>query len=108
MQKVNKSKEIRTTQEVVKEIMEADSAARNSDDYLIFAVCKRINPVCAGMPFETVVRNRKSLGLPVFETIRRTAQKLRAAHPELAGCAEVEAQRKENEQTFKDYAKGAV
>ena len=106
---MNKSKEIRTTQEVVKEIMEQDKNARNSDDYLIFAVCKRINPVCAGMPFETVVRNRKTLGLPVFETIRRTAQKLRAANPELAGDAEVEAQRILNEQTFRDYArKGAV
>ena len=105
---VNKSKEIRTTQAIVKEVMESDRNARNSDDYLIYAVCKRINPVCTGMPFETVVRNRKNLGLPVFETIRRTAQKLRAANPELAGCVEVQAQRKENEQTFRDYAKGAV
>lgn len=106
---MNKSKEIRTTQAVVKEIMEADRNARNSDDYLIFAVCRRINPVCAGMPFETVVRNRKDLGLPVFETIRRTAQKLRAAYPELAGDDDVEAQRILNEQTFRDYArKGAV
>lgn len=105
---MNKSKEIRTTQEVVKEVMEQDSAARNSDDYLIFAVCKRFNPVCVDMPFETVVRNRKSLGLPVFETIRRTGQKLRAAHPELAGDVEVQEQRKENEKIFRDYAKGAV
>lgn len=105
---MNKSKEIRTTQEVVKEVMEQDRNARNSDDYLIYAVCKRINPVCTGMPFETVVRNRKNLGLPVFETIRRTAQKLRAAHPELAGDAEVEKQRKENEQTFREYARGMV
>ena len=80
----------------------------NSDDYLIFAVCKKINPICAGMPFGTVVQNRKNLGLPAFETIRRTAQKLRAANPNLAGCEKVEAQRKKNEQTFKDYAKGMV
>jgi hypothetical protein len=106
---MNKSKEIRTTQAVVKEIMEADSAARNSDDYLIFAVCKKINPICAGMPFGTVVQNRKNLGLPAFETIRRTAQKLRAAYPEYAGNSEVEAQRILNEETFRDYArKGAV
>lgn len=105
---MNKPKEIRTTQEVVKEVMEQDRAARNSDDYLIFAVCKRFNPSCADMPFEAVVRNRKSLGLPVFETIRRTGQKLRAEHPELAGDVEVQEQRKENEKIFREYAKGAV
>lgn len=105
---MEKSMEIKTTQEVVKSVLETDIASRNSDDYLIYAVCKRINPMCLGMSFETVIKHRNDLGLPVFETIRRTGQKLREKHPELAGVKAVEKKRKENEKVFKEYAKGVV
>ena len=105
---MDKATEIKTTQDIVKEVLESDIAARNSDDYLIYAVCRRINPMCLGMAFETVIRHRKDLGLPVFETIRRTGQKLRAAHPEFAGNSDVEAHRKKNEKVFKEFAKGAI
>lgn len=105
---MNKSKELATTQKIVEEVLKNDFAARNSDDYLIFAVCKKVNPMCLGMSFETVIRHRKELGLPVFETIRRTGQKLRAAYPELAGVSEVEAQRIQNEEIYRDYARRMV
>ena len=105
---MGKTKELKTTQDVVKEVLENDIESRNSDDHLIFEVCKKINPMCLGMPFETVIKNRKALGLPVFETIRRTGQKMRAAHPELAGCDDVEEQRMLNEQIYRDYARGMV
>ena len=103
---MGKATEIKTTQEYVLEVLKTDTAARNSDDYLIFAVCKKINPMCAGLPFETVLIHRKDLGLPVLETIRRTGQKIRAAHPELAGDANVVAQRELNEEVFRKYARG--
>ena len=105
---MSKAAEIKTTQDVVKEVLETDIASRNSDDYLIFAVCKKINPMCLGMAFETVIKHRKELGLPVFETIRRTGQKMRAAHPELSGNPKVEEQRDQNKKIFKDYAKGML
>jgi len=105
---MGKAKELQTTTEFVREVLENDPNARNSDDYLILAVCKKINPICVGMPFETVILNRKSLGLPVLETIRRTGQKIREHHPELAGTSEVEAQRMMNEADFKRYARGMV
>lgn len=102
---MDKATEIKTTQDIVKDVLESDIASRNSDDYLIYAVCKRINPMCLGMSFETVIKHRKDLGLPVFETIRRTGQKLRASNPELAGNDDVEAQRLLNEETFRNYAR---
>ena len=105
---MDKATEIKTTQDIVKDVLENDIAARNSDDYLIYAVCKRINPMCLGLSFEMVIKNRKELGLPVFETIRRTGQKMRAAHPEFAGNGEVEAKRKKNQKVFKEYARGAI
>ncbi len=105
---MSKSKELKSTTKIVKEILTECPAARNSDDVLIILTCKRFNPLCAGLSFETVLANRKALGLPVFESIRRTGQKIREQHPELAGNADVEAQRELNEKVFRDYAKGAV
>jgi hypothetical protein len=90
---MDKVKEIKTTQEIVKEVLESDIEARNSDDYLIYAVCKRINPVCMGLS---------------FETIRRTGQRVRAKYPELAGNSIVETHRGLNEGIFRDYARGAL
>lgn len=101
---MGKLNEIRTTQDHVMEVLKSDEAARNSDDYLIYAVCKKINPLCAGLPFETVLIHRKDLGLPVLETIRRTGQKIRASHPELCGNSTVEGQRMLNEEVFREYA----
>lgn len=105
---MSKSIELKNTTKIVKEVLTNCPAARNSDDVLISVVCKRINPLCAGLSFDTVLSNRKSLGLPVFETIRRTGQKVRAKYPELAGTGNVEAQRELNEQIFREYAKGDV
>jgi len=105
---MSKSTELKSTTKIVKEILTECPAARNSDDVLIALVCKRFNPSCSGLSFETVLANRKALGLPVFETIRRTGQKVREQHPELAGSSDVEAQRSLNENVFREYARGAV
>ena len=105
---MDKAAEIKTTQEVVKYVLENDIASRNSDDNLIYEVCKQINPMCLGLSFETVIKHRKDLGLPVFETIRRTGQKMREKNPHLAGVKAVEKKRKENEQVFKEFANGTV
>ena len=48
---------------------------------------------------------RKELGLPCYESVRRTRQKLQAAYPELCGSDEVEAQRVINEGIVHDYAR---
>lgn len=105
---MNKAKELKQTTKIVREIMENDERARNSDDYLILAVCTSINPECADLPFSEVMKHRKELGLPVFETIRRTGQRIREKHPELCGNEVVEAVRQLNQEVFRDYAKGIL
>ena len=105
---MDKATEIKTTQEVVKYVLENDIASRNSDDCLIYEVCKQINPMCLGLSFETVIKHRKDLGLPVFETIRRTGQRMREKNPNLAGTKTVEKKRTENEKVFKEYARGTA
>lgn len=105
---MSKEKEIMQTKNVVREILESDEKARNSDDYLILEVCKAMNPDCVNLPFETVLRNRKALGLPVFETIRRTGQRTRAENPELAGNIAAEVARDQSEEAYRKYANGLL
>lgn len=98
-------KNIYKTSEIVKRVLEMYPETRNSDDLLYRQVCLQISPVVRMCPFEVVLRERKELGLPPFESVRRTRQKIQRHHPELAGCAVVEAQRVVNEQIVKDYAR---
>jgi hypothetical protein len=105
---MNKSKELHTTQDIVKEILETNKMARNSDMALYVKVCEKINPGALSKPFWVVLLSLKEYNLPNFETVRRTRQKLQASYPELAGDVDVEAQRILNEEVFKEYARGMV
>lgn len=54
--------------------------------------------------FEDVMRNYKALGIPCFESVRRTRQKIQAAHPELGCSPEVRRARHKNQKAYVDYA----
>ena len=103
---MNKAKELKTTTEIVKDILEHDSAARNSDDYLYYMVCNHIDSICIHLPFWKVMLNRKQYEYPAYESVGRARRKLQQKYPELSGNADVEAQRMLNEEVFKEYAKG--
>ncbi len=105
---MGKATELKTTQDVVKEILETNEMARNSDMALYVKVCERINPNVLSKPFWVVLLSLKEYNLPNIETVRRTRQKLQAAYPELCGNDNVEAQRKVNEEAFREYARGVV
>jgi hypothetical protein len=98
-------KNIRRTSDIVKDILENCPDARNSDDLLYINVCKKLSPMVCTQPFQTVLLMRNELGIPPFESVRRTRQKLQAAYPELCGSDEVEAQRVANEEIVKNYAR---
>lgn len=100
--------ELKTATKIVKVILQENPFARDCDEYLYYKVCEKINPECTQLPFWQVVLGRKKLGLPAFETVRRTRQKLQATYPELAGDKNVEAQRMLNEEDFREYARGGV
>lgn len=105
---MNKSKELKNTTDIVKEILSAFPETRNSDDYLYSKVCEKVNALYINLPFWKVMRYRNQYGFPAFETVRRTRQKIQATHPELAGDSNVEAQRMLNEEAFREYARGGV
>ena len=108
VQTMGKISELKTTSELVQIILEQNPYARNSDDFLYLQVCERINNISVNLPFRQVLMRRKEFGFPAFESVRRSRQKLQAMHPELAGNADVEAQRMMNEEIFREYARNMV
>lgn len=102
---MNKSKELKNTTQLVKQILIENELARKSDDYLYYKVCKMINPQAVNVPFKNAIVHRKYYGFPAFESVRRTRQKIQAAYPELCACEDVEMQRTLNEEVFRGYAK---
>lgn len=104
--------ELKTTQDLVMEILQASEKARNSDNYLLYAVytkvAERRGIDLSRLSAPTFLLHIKDYGFPSPETIRRTRQKIQAAYPELAGSDEVEGYRVLKEESFRDYARGHV
>lgn len=106
---MNKSQELKTTTDIVREMLKAHEKARNCDDYLYFLVCS-IKAKIKGfdvdkMSLSHFLLYRREYDLPAFETVRRTRQKLQQHHPELCGNDVVEGYRLANEETFRKYAR---
>lgn len=102
-------RELRSTNDIVMEILKESEKARNSDNYLICLVLTKIAKK-KGIDIEKMslpqcLLHMKEYGLPSFETIRRTRQKIQATHPELAGSDDVEALRVVREEEFRSYAR---
>lgn len=103
---MTKSKELHKISKLVKDILEKNEAARNSDMLLYLECCKRINAEAISNPFMYVIGHLKELGLPNTETVRRARQKIQEENEELRASADVEAHRLLNEEAFENFAKG--
>lgn len=107
---MGKLKELNTTTNLVKGILEEYPDTRNSDNILYVRVCEHIgrehgiNINKMSMPFSLL--NLKDYNMPQYETVGRCRRKLQAEYPELQADANVEAQRELNETDFKAYARG--
>ena len=97
-------KEIRKTSFLVKQILESNPKARDSDMILYLLVCKNRNKDVLKMRFGYVICNLRKLGLPAFETVRRTRQKVQSKYPRLCGSYTVGAMRMLNEEEYKKYS----
>jgi hypothetical protein len=103
------SKTLFQTKALVKEILEENKLARNSDTYLYLQVLYRVGQL-KGINIKTMsivdfLLRSNELGFPPYKTVERTRRTLKNEHPELAGNASVEEQRKINERVYRDYAK---
>ena len=103
---------LKSMEALVKEILEVDEESRNDDDYLYLKVCDCISfeKGCSLSLFDSryFLMNKRKLGYPPFETVRRSRQKMQRAFPELRANKKVADFRKENEKAFREYAREEV
>lgn len=107
-------KDLKTTKALVQAILERDQMARNSDHILYLRVLQTITEQrndLAPLKSLTVVEflnilNKSNCPYPGFETVRRSRQKVQAECPWLAACKTVEEFRAENEEAFREFARG--
>lgn len=97
---------LKTIEDKVKAVLTSQTNTRDDDMKLYLCVCRCCLPSIGAMPFETVMTQCRSLGIPCFESVRRTRQKLQAQNPELIGTARVKKLRTAQEQVYQQYAEG--
>ena len=102
---MEKKEEIKSTEALVKKILEKSKKARNSDDYLYVRVIKELYPNALKYPFEWVMLNIRKYDLPCYETVSRERRKIQAEHPELWSNKTVRRFRREAEKDFEEYAR---
>jgi len=100
--------DLKTTTSVVKKILETDEQSRNSDSFLYFKVLEhygnRTGVDIHNMSVPHFLLNMSHLGVPPFESVRRTRQKVQAAYPWLTSNKKVAEFRSANEQIYRAYA----
>ncbi len=101
---MDKQKELKNTTKIVKYLLETEPRTRDSDNILYVRVISKIYPQAVSMPFINVMYNLDGLGLPCYETVRRSRAKLQSEYPELKGSKRVQEVREENEEIFREYA----
>lgn len=102
---MSKLEELNTTEKLVKDILLKESHTRNSDNALYIEVVRRLNENALHKPFYKVMLNLNDLGLPCFETVRRTRAKIQAEHPELQSDVRILKAKEENQKDFEEYAR---
>lgn len=105
-------KDLKTITALVKALLAQDERCRNNDGFLylkVLFVCakeKGINLHSISIPEFFLWHHGKDL--PIFESVRRTRQKIQAAYPELAACEKVQEGRMENEAEYRAFAKEVI
>ena len=104
--------DLKNTTALVKSLLEQDKQCRNSDSVLylkvLSAAAKQKGIDLEKMTVPHFLLNLHGAGLPGFETVRRTRQKIQQHHPELCACEAVEGFRMDNESAFREYARSEV
>ena len=96
---------LNSTKALVKSILEQDEQARNSDSFLHFRVLERIDKAILTVPVHEFLLGMGLNGIPPFESVRRTRQKIQAEYPWLAACDTVKEFRAANEEVYRDFSR---
>lgn len=95
---------IKNTEKLVKKILTDNKKTRGNDDLLYLEVINSMN--MASHTFDYIFRYRSELGIPPFETVRRSRQKIQAEYPELKPSKAVQDKRDEAEEIMREWANG--
>lgn len=96
---------LNSTKALVKSILEQDEQARNSDSFLYFRLLERIDKALLTVSVHDFLLGMSLNGIPPFESVRRTRQKVQAECPWLAACDRVKEFRAVNEEIYREFAR---
>lgn len=95
--------ELKTLESKVEKILRTNEETKSDDFVLWLKICEW-EQVDVSLPFWYLVKNHNEFGLPSFEGVRRTRQKLQAKHPELKN-KEAAQHRADRENDYYEYAR---
>lgn len=103
---------LKTVSALVKNILEQDNKARNTDNHLYLKVLEH----CSGqygidiraMTVPVFLKELDKHSFPGFETVRRSRQKVQATYPDLAPSEAVGKRRAKNEVAYREFAESEV
>lgn len=97
------NKQFKQVKHLVTLILERYPDTRNSDSLLYLAVIEAIGKGNTDKPIKDILLNLEELGLPCFETVRRTRQKIQAERKDLQAAEKVQDYRTERELLFREF-----
>jgi len=103
---------LKTVSALVKNILENDHKARNTDNHLYLKVLEHYSDQRGidihAMTVPVFLKELDKHSFPGFETVRRSRQKVQATYPDLAPSENVGRKRSKNEMIYKDFALSEV
>lgn len=97
---------------LVQALLEQDTNCRNSDGFLylrvLFAHAEKNGINLNTMTIPDFLMHHHGTDFPIFESVRRSRQRIQQRHPELSASEKVEAFRTENEAAYLAFARGDV
>ncbi len=93
----------KNTDKLILSVLETVPATRNSDALLYLEVIERIGRGNSHKPIDEILLGLEELGLPCFETVRRTRQKIQADRDDLRAVGKVQDYRAEREMEFSKH-----
>ena len=104
--------DLKAVSAIVKNILMENTRARNDDNVLYHMVLNHVsnrNGIdIQSMTVPVFLMKMKEYGLPGFETVRRSRQKVQADNPELEGTESTRRKRAKQEAVYREFATSEV
>lgn len=104
--------DLKAVSAIVKSILTDNVRARNDDNVLYLMVLRHVsdrnNIDIQSMTVPVFLLKMKDYGLPGFETVRRSRQKVQADNPELEGTETTRRKRAKQEAVYREFARSEV